>query len=92
MDPYLEGDLWTTFHAQMAAEIARPLEPKIAPRYVALTEERYVVDSPDDMEVAIESRIPVVGIVETKKRGGRRGVTESFNQLPLEYRQIPSRH
>ena len=40
MDPYLEGDLWTTVHSQLAAEIARQLAPKIAPRYVARTEKR----------------------------------------------------
>ncbi len=52
MDPYLEGDLWTTVHSQLAAEIARQLAPKIAPRYVARTEKRFVIAAPDDLEEA----------------------------------------
>ena len=27
MDPYLEGDLWTTVHTDLCAEIARQLAP-----------------------------------------------------------------
>src|SRR5947209_11737399 len=52
MDPYLEGELWTTVHSQLAAEIARQLTPKIAPRYVARTEKRFVLTMPDDLEEA----------------------------------------
>jgi hypothetical protein len=43
MDPYLEGELWTTVHSQLAAEIARQLAPQIAPRYIARTEKRFVI-------------------------------------------------
>src|SRR5215472_10952973 len=50
MDPYLEGDLWTTVHSQLAAEIARQLAPKIAPRYIARTEKRFVLTAPEDLE------------------------------------------
>lgn len=44
MDPYLEGDLWSSFHAAMSAEIARQLSPKLNPRYVALIQQRFVKD------------------------------------------------
>jgi hypothetical protein len=69
MDPYLEGDLWTTFHSQLAAEVARQLAPKLAPKYVALTEKRYLLDSGDDFEVLVQGRYPDVGIVETTRKG-----------------------
>src|SRR5436305_9907253 len=42
MDPYFEGDLWTTFHTQFGVEIARQLTPKLAPRYIARAEKRYI--------------------------------------------------
>src|SRR2546423_14685368 len=83
MDPYLEGDLWTTFHSQIAPEIARQLAPKIAPRYVALTEKRYILDSPEDLEVAIAGRYPDVGIVKVGKGRGAAS-SERFSAAPLE--------
>jgi hypothetical protein len=43
MDPYLEGARWMTVHAQLTAEIARQLAPKLRPKYVALTTERFVL-------------------------------------------------
>jgi hypothetical protein len=66
MDPYLEGDLWTTVHSQLAAEIARQLAPKIAPRYVARTERRFVLAAADDLEEA-EISIYTDGGVRTAK-------------------------
>lgn len=45
MDPYLEGSLWATAHPQLSVEIARQLAPKLRPKYVALPNERFVVDS-----------------------------------------------
>ena len=47
MDPWLEGPLWTSFHAQFAVEIARQLTPRLVPRYVALTEQRFVLVFPE---------------------------------------------
>ena len=40
MDPYLEGDNWTSFHTHFATEIARQLTPKLRPKYVALPRPR----------------------------------------------------
>jgi hypothetical protein len=51
MDPYLEGDLWTSFHAQIAVEIAAQLNPKLRPRYVALPQRRHVMTATDEVEV-----------------------------------------
>lgn len=47
MDPYLEGSLWMSVHAQLTAEIARQLAPKLRPRYLALTSERVVLEFSD---------------------------------------------
>jgi hypothetical protein len=66
MDPYLEGDLWTTVHSQLAAEIARQLAPQIAPRYVARTEKRFVITAPDDLEEAEISIYTDVGVRTVK--------------------------
>lgn len=62
MDPYLEGSLWMTFHAQLVAEIARQLAPKIRPRYLALTTERFVMEMPEGVAVATSSLYPDVGV------------------------------
>jgi hypothetical protein len=41
MDPYLEGELWSTVHGQLVAEIARQLAPLVRPKYLALMEKRF---------------------------------------------------
>src|SRR5579872_1710337 len=50
MDPYLEGDLWTTVHTDLCAEIARQLAPRLQPKYVALSTRRVVLAPPDENE------------------------------------------
>lgn len=62
MDPYLEGSLWTSVHSQLAAEIARQLSPLLDPKYVALTTERYVIDTPDDISVTTSDIYPDVAV------------------------------
>ncbi len=47
MDPYLEGSFWSPVHHSLAEEILRQLAPRLRPRYVALPEERYVVEIQD---------------------------------------------
>lgn len=42
MDPYLEGDLWTTVHTDLCAEIARQLSPRLRPKYRVLSTRRVV--------------------------------------------------
>ncbi len=50
MDPYLEGSLWQSVHHQLIAEIARQLVPLLRPRYMALSQERFVtvMSDPDE--------------------------------------------
>src|SRR5215212_4023519 len=67
MDPYLEGDLWTTFHAQIAAEVTRQLVPKLRPRYVPLTQQRLVMDAPEDIAIAETDVYPDSSVVEGER-------------------------
>jgi hypothetical protein len=60
MDPYLEGNDWTSFHTHFATEIARQLTPKLRPKYVALPEKRF--DVVDESALAIESIYPDVRV------------------------------
>jgi hypothetical protein len=64
MDPYLEGELWSNFHNQLAVEIARNLTPKLVPRYVAVTEKYQNVVGPEEIGITLgpESVIPDVTI------------------------------
>jgi hypothetical protein len=69
MDPYLEGDLWTTVHTDLCAEIARQLSPKLRPKYVALSTRRVVLAPPDENGAAAQHRFPDVGILSTGNPG-----------------------
>src|SRR6266478_2297331 len=63
MDPYLEGDLWTSVHTDLSAEIARQLAPKVRPKYVVLTTRRVVLAPADDAEENGRQRFPDVGVL-----------------------------
>lgn len=65
MDPYLEGDLWTTVHTDLCAEIARQLAPKLRPKYVALSTRRVVLAPPDESEGLAGQRFPDIGILSS---------------------------
>jgi Protein of unknown function (DUF4058) len=69
MDPYLEGDLWTTVHTDLCAEIARQLSPKLRPKYVALSTRRVVLAPPDENGTAAPHRFPDVGILSSHAPG-----------------------
>jgi hypothetical protein len=62
MDPYLEGDLWTTVHTDLCAEIARQLSPQLRPKYVALSTRRVVLPPPDEDETDLPEPIPHISI------------------------------
>ena len=63
MDPYLEGDLWTSVHTDLSAEIARQLAPKVRPKYVVLTTRRVVLAPADDAAENGRQRFPDVGVL-----------------------------
>jgi hypothetical protein len=58
MDPYLEGSLWMSVHTDLAVAIAHQLNPRLVPRYIALTARRYVMDTPEESEVIIGETYP----------------------------------
>jgi hypothetical protein len=66
MDPYLEGDLWTTVHTDLCGEIARQLAPKLRPRYVALSTRRVVLAPPDETEWPGGHRFPDIGVLSSR--------------------------
>lgn len=65
MDPYLEGSLWMTVHTQLSAELARQLAPKLRPRYLALTTERFVMEAPESVAIVSPGLYPDVGLART---------------------------
>src|SRR5262245_66409397 len=65
VDPALEGDLWTSFHALFVPEIIRLLNPLLLPRYIALAQKYQVMDSPDEIAIGPDTTYPAVGIAPT---------------------------
>jgi hypothetical protein len=55
MDPYLESDLWTSFHSALANAFVAQLSPQLKPKYLALGDEYLVADIPDDVIFAPRS-------------------------------------
>src|SRR6266478_3686018 len=80
MDPYLEGDLWTSVHTDLTAEIARQLAPKVRPKYVTRSARRIVLTTPAPTELPPE-RLPDVFVVESKAGSPTGG--ESVGAAPL---------
>jgi len=82
MDPYLEGSLWMSVHTQLCAEIARQLAPRLRPKYLALTTERFVTILPESVAVSTRSIYPDVGVLESE-RGGKVGGGPAISTAPL---------
>ena len=72
MDPYLEGSLWMSVHAQLTAEIARQLAPKLRPKYLALATERLVLEEANGVYVAAREMYPDVSVVDTGRSSRRK--------------------
>jgi hypothetical protein len=83
MDPYLEGDLWTTVHTDLCAEIARQLALKLRPKYVALSTRRVVLAPPDEDEASGRQRFPDVGVLTSHLPGGSPGAAVASAPLIL---------
>ena len=62
MDPYIEGSIWISFHSQMIVEIGRQLTPLLRPKYIALVQERFVLEEPEDIGITTRSLSPDVGV------------------------------
>jgi hypothetical protein len=77
MDPYLEGPLWTSFHALFVPEIIRLLNPKLRPRYVALSQQYQQVSIGQDYSTPLPPMYPDVGIVAHEPIGSGQPTTGS---------------
>jgi hypothetical protein len=91
MDPYLEGDLWSSVHASLSVEIARQLSPKLRPRYVALIQKRFVADMPqpaEEIEISPAEAVlfPDVGVANGGK--GRGSGSGTLAKSPLQLRTV----
>src|SRR5262249_3761683 len=62
MDPYLEGSLWMSVHAQMASVFVRQLNPQLLPRFIALQTRRFVRDRPLGEGIMVGENIPDVSV------------------------------
>jgi hypothetical protein len=91
MDPYLEGDLWTTLHVRLATEIADQLNPKLRPRYAALAEQRFIMTTLEEVTISTSDIYPDVGI----RKGASRVMREKKPtrlEAPLQMATVmPSR-
>lgn len=83
MDPYLEGDLWTSVHTDLCAEIARQLAPKLRPKYVALSTRRVVLAPPEESGGSAGDRFPDVGILSADSPGSTPSATAAVAPLIL---------
>jgi hypothetical protein len=83
MDPYLEGSLWMGVHTQLLAEIARQLAPRLRPKYVAHTSERFVVTISEGSSLLRASLHPDVGVAEARFPGPMTGASRTV-AAPLQ--------
>ncbi len=83
MDPYLEGDLWTSVHTDFCSEIARQLAPKLRPKYAVLTTRRVVLTSRDENDRAAAERFPDVGVLSSQTPSHPQGATAIVAPLIL---------
>jgi hypothetical protein len=75
MDPYVEGPgLWATVHSSMIGEIARQLAPKLRPKYVQMTQQRFVTDwgeADEGISIAKTDLYPDVAVATVGRRSTR---------------------
>ena len=63
MDPFLEGQLWSDFHADFIPELRARLVPKLAPDYVVNVEKSvYLLHDDDEVERLV---VPDVAVIES---------------------------
>jgi hypothetical protein len=70
MDPWLEGELWMSFHGPLVTEIAAQLTIRLRPRYVALTQKRFVPDPEEGLAIAAGSLLPDVAVASPSPANG----------------------
>lgn len=65
MDPYLEGNWWTSFHAEFISMIAHQLMPMLRPKYIAAPERKYITGTLEEVMISTKT-IPDVGTRKTR--------------------------
>ena len=61
MDPFLEGNLWSDLHHELASKIRKQLTPLITPKYVARIEQ-YIIED-DALNTTVKGMYPDVNIL-----------------------------
>ncbi len=92
MDPYLEDAAWSVVHANLTEEIARQLVPKLRPKYLVITEQRFVITPADEPDRVEERRWPDVAIVPSGDPGANGGtavLTPPLTRTALIPDEIP---
>lgn len=87
MDPHLEGELWTSFHALFVPEIIRLLNPLLLPRYVALAQKYQVMGAPDEIAVTPDTSYPDVGIAKLSDQATARAAV-GVSAAPIELETV----
>jgi hypothetical protein len=62
MDPYLEGDIWTSFHSEFVVDVARHLTPQLSPKYTARVQKRWVTTILEGAEISTADIYSDVGV------------------------------
>lgn len=62
MDPYLEGEEWTSVHLELSSEIARQLAPQVRPGYIVRPARRFVTETVEDISIVSRNIYPDVGV------------------------------
>lgn len=92
MDPYLEGSHWTSVHHELSSQIARQLVPKVSPKYIVRTVERFVTEVLDDVKITRADIYPDVGVSETQTIYQLEADRTTWDNLPLQLTTlIPTR-
>jgi hypothetical protein len=78
MDPYLEGSLWMSMHAQLASVFVRQLNPQILPRYIALQTRRFVRERAEGEGLMIGENYPDVSVHKQQPARHGTGVLEAL--------------
>ena len=84
MDPYLEGDEWTSVHTELSSEIARQLAPKVQPKYVVRTTRRFVTELLGEVAISSANIYPDASIIDTLEPGSVDQNSSPVAPAPLE--------
>jgi hypothetical protein len=80
MDPYFEGNWWTSFHAEFASNIAHQLVPQLRPKYIAVPERRYIRGAEEEVLISAAAMIPDVAIRRTKSHAELPAATATITE------------